>query len=222
MYIQKLILIMCLFMFSKYETSFISLFISEFCSYLSFIISRVTSYYIQYVKFNLLLTWCNNLLSYKCARRALLHNLFETTCVNILEKRNSMLCLNSSSFINERNSSKFLFRLLKGDVTFSSSLFTMDGFRLITNNRTGKKGGGVGFYVSQNLNCELLKDFSIMSETFESIFIEIKAPNKRNIIVGEIYRPPNANAIDFGEHVHGLLSNRYFDNKTCFIMGDFN
>ena len=61
-----------------------------------------------------------------------------------------------------------------------------------------------------------------MSETFESIIIEIKAPNKQNIIIGEIYRPPNSNAIDFGEHVHGLLSNRYFDNKTCFIMGDFN
>ena len=98
----------------------------------------------------------------------------------------------------------------------------MDGFRLITNNRTGKKGGGVGFYVTQNLNCELLEDFSVMSETFESIFIEIKAPSKRNIIVGEIYRPPNSSAIDYGEHVHGLLSNRYFDNKTCFIMGDFN
>ena len=61
-----------------------------------------------------------------------------------------------------------------------------------------------------------------MSETFESIFIEIKAPSKRNIIVEEIYRPPNSSAIDCGEHVHGLLSNRYFDNKTCFIMGDFN
>ena len=49
-----------------------------------------------------------------------------------------------------------------------------------------------------------------MSETFEGIFIEIKASNKRNIIVGEIYRPPNSNAIDFGELVHGLLSkNRY-------------
>ena len=89
----------------------------------------------------------------------------------------------------------------------------MDGFyRLITNNRTVFffKGGGVGFYVTQNLNCELLEDFSVMSETFEGIFIEIKASNKRNIIVGEIYRPPNSNAIDFGELVHGLLSkNRY-------------
>ena len=92
MYIQKLILIVCLFMFSKYETSFISWIISDFCSYLSCIIFHVTSYYIQYVKLNLLSTRCNNLLSYKCARRALLH-IFKTTCANILEIRNSLLSL---------------------------------------------------------------------------------------------------------------------------------
>ena len=97
-----------------------------------------------------------------------------------------------------------------------------DGFRLITNNRSAKKGGGVGFYVTQDLNCELLEKFTVMSDSFESIFIEIKAPNRRSIIVGEIYRPPNSNAVEFVELLHDLFSDNLFDNKSCFIMGDFN
>ena len=54
--------------------------------------------------------------------------------------------------------------------TSPSSLFTMDGFKLITKNRTSKKGGGVGFYVRNNLDYTLLEECSLMTETFESIF----------------------------------------------------
>ena len=62
----------------------------------------------------------------------------------------------------------------------------------------------------------------LMTETFESIFIEIKTRNNGNIIVGELYRPSNANPVEFVELLHDLLSNNYFANKTCFVMGDFN
>ena len=106
--------------------------------------------------------------------------------------------------------------------TSPSSLFSMDGFNLITKNRTSKKGGGVGFYVTNNLDYTLLEEYSLMTETFESIFIEIKTRNNGNIIVGELYRPPNANPVEFVELLHDLLSNNYFTNKTCFVMGDFN
>ena len=61
-----------------------------------------------------------------------------------------------------------------------------------------------------------------MSKVIESVFIEIKVPNRSNIIVGEIYRPPNLSPIEFTELFHALLSNKHFDNMTCFIMGDFN
>ena len=103
-----------------------------------------------------------------------------------------------------------------------SSLFHIDQFKLITNNRLCKKGGGVGFYVTENLNHRLLEEFSFMTEFFESIFIEIKVPNKGNVIVGEIYRPPNSNLTEFVELLDGILLNQYFRNKTCFLMGDSN
>ena len=106
--------------------------------------------------------------------------------------------------------------------TSPSSLFTIDGYELITNNRMNKKGGGVGFYISQSLNYDFLQNFSRMSESLECIFIELTLPNKGNIIVGEIYRPPNSNPVDFIDVLHELLSDEYFDDKTCFIMGDFN
>ena len=106
--------------------------------------------------------------------------------------------------------------------TSPSSLFDIEGFTLVTNNRTGKRGGGVGFYITKNLNYDVLHEFNVISEVFESVFIEIKVPNRNNIIVGEIYRPPNSSPIEFTELFHALLSNKHFDNKTCFIMGDFN
>ena len=106
--------------------------------------------------------------------------------------------------------------------TSPSSLFAIDGYRLLTNNRKCKKGGGVGFYVSQNLDCSVLEEYTIMSETFESLFIEIKTSNNGTIIIGEIYRPPHSNPTEFVEHFDGILSNKYLDNKTCFILGDFN
>ena len=106
--------------------------------------------------------------------------------------------------------------------TSPSSLFGIEGFTLVTNNRTGKRGGGVGFYITKNLNYDVLHEFNVMSEVFESVFIESKVPNRNNIIVGEIYRPPNSSPVEFTELFHALLSNKHFDNKTCFIMGDFN
>ena len=106
--------------------------------------------------------------------------------------------------------------------TSPSSLFSIEGYRLILNNRLNKRGGGVAFYITENLNYVLLDDFNLMSEVIESIFIEIKVPNRRSIIIGEIYRPPNSSMPEFTEILQNLLSNEYFYNKTCFIMGDFN
>ena len=61
-----------------------------------------------------------------------------------------------------------------------------------------------------------------MSDAIESIFIEIKVPNRSNIIVCEIYRPPNSSPTEFSESVYAVLSNKLLENKTCFIMGNFN
>ena len=103
-----------------------------------------------------------------------------------------------------------------------SSLFSIERFTLLTNNRTKKRGGGVGLYVTDNLESSMIEELSLMSDELESIFIEIIVPGKQNMIVGEIYRPPNSNPTKFIETLQTLLSSPFLINKRTFIMGDFN
>ena len=58
-------------------------------------------------------------------------------------------------------------------------------------NRTSKEGGGVGIFISNNLNYKLQTDLNIKEDGIvESLFIEITSTTGKNIIVGTIYRPP--------------------------------
>ena len=55
----------------------------------------------------------------------------------------------------------------------------------------------------------------------EAQFIEINSqPN--NIIIGVIYRPPNGKYKQFEEKLSDILQLINQENKTCFLMGDFN
>ena len=70
------------------------------------------------------------------------------------------------------------------------------------------------------------KDLQINSSShFESIFIEIIFSNKKNLIVGCIYRHPNSSISikDFTNiHLEPILHKISLENKQCILMGDFN
>ena len=54
-------------------------------------------------------------------------------------------------------------------------------------------GGGTGFYIKYNLDYIHRKHLQLNSPNkYESIFIEIVFPNKKNLIVGCIYRHPSS------------------------------
>ena len=61
-------------------------------------------------------------------------------------------------------------------------------------NRSSKSGGGVGLYVSNNLNFKIRDDISGLNDgVMETLFIEIIRPHGKNFIIGVIYRPPSQN-----------------------------
>ena len=65
----------------------------------------------------------------------------------------------------------------------------------------------------------------IFNEYCESIFIEIEKAQfsfDNNIIVGEMYRPPNNDIKEFNEIIKGLIKNIKKENKVCYLMGDYN
>ena len=46
--------------------------------------------------------------------------------------------------------------------------------------------------------------------------------NKKNIVVGVVYRPPDRNLNDFNNELDHLVSIISKENKTVFLLGDWN
>lgn len=101
-------------------------------------------------------------------------------------------------------------------------LFHMDDYSFYHSDRSNRKGGGVALLVHNYFNVKVRKDIILSDNYCESLFIEIPIPNKKNIIVGIIYRDPNKSVIDFNENFNQCLEHLTLENKHVYIMGDFN
>ena len=56
----------------------------------------------------------------------------------------------------------------------NSKTFNIDGYKMVTNNRQYKKGGGVCILVKNDINFEMCDDLSYnLNDEFESIFIKV-------------------------------------------------
>ena len=70
----------------------------------------------------------------------------------------------------------------------------IDGYNFVYKNCRISSGGGVGLYLSDNLDYRIPTDIYVdEDDVMESLFIEIIRPHERNVIVGLIYCPPNQN-----------------------------
>ena len=72
------------------------------------------------------------------------------------------------------------------------TIHSLSKHNLIFNNRIYKRGGGVALYVPIHLHYIILNELNQMKETMETVFIEIKVPKRKNLIVGTVYRPPSS------------------------------
>ena len=73
--------------------------------------------------------------------------------------------------------------------------------------------------------CNDLKLVYPGSGQFESTFLEIVLPDKKNIVIGCIYRHPSSNiSVDqfTNDHIEPLLQKIASENKMCTLMGDIN
>ena len=61
------------------------------------------------------------------------------------------------------------------------------------------------------------------STELEATFIEVLKPNKTNVIMGCIYPHPHMDLNEFNDYyLHSLLDKLSKENKTVFLIGDFN
>jgi len=59
----------------------------------------------------------------------------------------------------------------------------------------GRIHGGVTIYIAKELTAERLKNVSVSLPHIESLFLRIKLNKSKNLNIGAIYRPPNADPI---------------------------
>ena len=86
--------------------------------------------------------------------------------------------------------------------------------------------GGTGFYIKNSIVFNRRDDLKFYSPgDFESTFIEIIFPNKKNMIIGCIYRHPSSNISiqKFNKEIfEPVLEKIASEEKTCALLGDFN
>jgi hypothetical protein len=108
----------------------------------------------------------------------------------------------------------------------------IDGYHppIFRSRKNNVQGGGVGIYISNLLHFSVLEAQSIFADRiFESLFVQIKTPSGKKIVVGSLYRPgslpnltPQAQFDQFLE-IYANISNSLIDLKLDFyICGDTN
>ena len=65
----------------------------------------------------------------------------------------------------------------------------------------------------------------LFDENIESVFVEIvksAAGTNQDVVVGQIYRPPNTNVDLFNECISSILQRVKRENKILYLLGDYN
>ena len=104
----------------------------------------------------------------------------------------------------------------------SATYYSLPGYKFLENSRSHKTGGGVAFYIRESIDYFVHSEHSLMNDFIESLLVEVNVTGSKNILIMVIYRPPNSNIKLFLEYLQDLFHNQIFNNKDCFIVGDYN
>ena len=83
------------------------------------------------------------------------------------------------------------------------------------------RGGGVSIYILNKIPYKTRINISFSTHMLEYVFIEIDKSlfkSKRNVLIGEIYRPPSSNKNTFNTELEKLL-NKIEKEKICIFDG---
>ena len=64
------------------------------------------------------------------------------------------------------------------------------GYSMFYQNRSNKRGGGVGVYLKESMKCKVRNDITKLDDQLEHLWIEIQGKNRHsNVLVGVLYQP---------------------------------
>ena len=113
----------------------------------------------------------------------------------------------------------------------TSNVINIPGYRITRldrnwlENNSIKKGGGVCIYIKENIiftDSDVCK-FNISTQDIEIQWITLRFPKMKDIIIANVYRPPQGNAKNFCKYLKNCFNNiKDLFKKEIFILGDFN
>ena len=98
-------------------------------------------------------------------------------------------------------------------------------YKMVNVYRTNKRGGGVTLLIKESLKYKAITELCKCRDELESVFVELSPCNfndKKPVVIGVIYRPPNMDIGAFIEQMNAIMNHSAVQNKRCYIMGDFN
>ena len=87
---------------------------------------------------------------------------------------------------------------------------------------TNSSKGGVCLYVNKDYDAFERIDLKVQNDLFETVWIEIKNKDSKNILCGCVYRHPTADVDSFLNYLDTTLKKVTDEQKEIYICGDFN
>ena len=102
-----------------------------------------------------------------------------------------------------------------------SGLVSLPNFTIFRCDRSdGRKGGGAALYLKDSHNAQELNGLSL--STADTVWVKIKLPNRKPLIIGSIYRSPGASTAQFLQEFSDLLLDPCLNSAEVLLAGDFN
>ena len=81
------------------------------------------------------------------------------------------------------------------------------GYIHVGNYRKNKKGGGVSILIKDGISYKRHWDLDVFEEgQTESVFVEIRSKNGKDIILGSMYKPPNVDITQFSINLSRIVN----------------
>ena len=107
----------------------------------------------------------------------------------------------------------------KLDETFPNQQFNMSNYKTFLIERN-KHGGGLLFYISENIPCKPINDEIIPSD-IEMIMFEFLVKTRKWLCIG-LYKSPSQNENYFLDILSKVLSKQTCQYENVMLIGDFN
>ena len=139
----------------------------------------------------------------------------------------SVLQLNIRGLLNKQGQLRDLMINCETDVALlcetwlkkdTEALVSLDNYKIYSNPRTSRIGGGVAILLSKSLRSRPRTDLHVKAIHLEHIVVELKT-NKENILLISGYRPPNANYKIFIKEYMTLLKKLKRLKQHKIILG---